>query len=99
MSMRSSNGPEIFDTYRCICIGERLHSRVGSLKNPQGHGFIALLPRRLKRAENQRIGLISQGLATIVDHFKSTGVSLLNLNLLSIIRPATPSGAKLKSQE
>src|SRR5215510_13512430 len=41
MSIRSSNGPEIFDTYRWIWIGEHLQSRVGSLKNPQGQGFIA----------------------------------------------------------
>src|SRR6266571_3574207 len=44
MSMRSSNGPDILETYRWICIGEHLHSRVGSLKNPQGHGGVAFLP-------------------------------------------------------
>jgi hypothetical protein len=37
--MRSSSGPEIFDTYRWICIGEQWHSRVGSPKKPQGYGL------------------------------------------------------------
>ena len=37
--MRSIRGPEIFPTYRCICIGEHLHSR-DEPKYPHGHGFI-----------------------------------------------------------
>src|SRR5208283_846203 len=41
MSMRSSSGPEIFDTYRWIIGGVQWQSRVGSPKYPQGHGFIA----------------------------------------------------------
>src|SRR5262245_22866167 len=41
MSIRSSRGPDIFETYRWICIGEHLQSRVGSLKKPHGQGFIA----------------------------------------------------------
>ena len=41
MSMRSSSGPEIFETYRWIIGWVQWHSRVLSLKNPQGQGFMA----------------------------------------------------------
>src|SRR6266478_4924804 len=41
MSMRSSKGPEIFETYRWIIGGVQWHSRVGAPKYPQGQGFIA----------------------------------------------------------
>jgi hypothetical protein len=39
--MRSSNGPEIFETYLWIIGGVQWHSRVGSPKYPHGQGFIA----------------------------------------------------------
>src|SRR5664280_2248960 len=41
MSMLSSSGPEIFDTYRWIIMGVQWHSRERSLKYPQGQGFMA----------------------------------------------------------
>jgi hypothetical protein len=39
--MRSSNGPEIFETYLWIIGGVQWHSRVGSPKYTHGQGFIA----------------------------------------------------------
>ncbi len=41
MSIRSSSGPDTFETYLWIIGGVHIHSRDLSLKYPQGHGFIA----------------------------------------------------------
>src|SRR5437764_1036200 len=41
--MRSISGPEIFPTYRWICIGEHLHSR-WLPKYPHGHRSVAKMP-------------------------------------------------------
>src|SRR5437870_11890213 len=57
MSMRSSNGPDIFETYRWIWIGEHLHSPVGSLKKPQGHPRVAFLPCYFMCRQAQESGL------------------------------------------
>jgi transcriptional regulator with XRE-family HTH domain len=75
MSIRSSSGPEILDTYRCICIGEHLQSRVGSLKIHKDRGSLPFCHVTLSTTKPADRAYPAE-LKTIGDHLRKRRLDL-----------------------